>query len=173
VHLAQQLQCMIVSSNATLSHHEQAHKSLCYQQFLMFSHGDESRQPKPTRALMSCYAVLLLSCRLLLCLNFVCCLGAAEKQVLRDQAKTGGSSSKPKPANIIEKIISGRINKVDQCSASEIYDSSRCWQIPHCAALALCTTAGCSRVAAISRGFGHDSAIVNVPPATQTKAHLQ
>ena len=37
---------------------------------------------------------------------------AAEKQVLRDQAKAAGSGGKPKPANIIEKIISGRINKV-------------------------------------------------------------
>lgn len=41
----------------------------------------------------------------------------AEKQVLRDQAKSAGSSGKPKPANIIEKIISGRINKFyeDSC----------------------------------------------------------
>ena len=38
---------------------------------------------------------------------------AAEKQVLRDQAKSEGSKGKPKPANIIEKIISGRINKVN------------------------------------------------------------
>ncbi|DBA90441.1 TPA: Elongation factor, variant 4 [Trebouxia sp. C0004] len=41
----------------------------------------------------------------------------AEKQVLRDQAKSAGSGGKPKPANIIEKIISGRINKFyeDSC----------------------------------------------------------
>ncbi|KAL3154707.1 hypothetical protein ABBQ38_011256 [Trebouxia sp. C0009 RCD-2024] len=41
----------------------------------------------------------------------------AEKQVLRDQAKSEGSKGKPKPANIIEKIISGRINKFyeDSC----------------------------------------------------------
>ena len=37
---------------------------------------------------------------------------AAEKQVLRDQAKSGANKGKPKPANIIDKIISGRINKV-------------------------------------------------------------
>ena len=37
---------------------------------------------------------------------------AAEKQVLRDQAKSAGNRGKPKPAHIIEKIISGRINKV-------------------------------------------------------------
>ena len=37
---------------------------------------------------------------------------AAEKQVLRDQAKSEGNKGKPKPANIIDKIISGRISKV-------------------------------------------------------------
>jgi len=42
----------------------------------------------------------------------VCYCCAAEKQVLRDQAQSAGSGGKPKPANIIEKIISGRINKV-------------------------------------------------------------
>ena len=40
---------------------------------------------------------------------------AAEKQVLRDQASSSAKGGKPKPANIMEKIISGRINKV--CSA--------------------------------------------------------
>lgn len=41
----------------------------------------------------------------------------AEKQVLKDQAKTAGGGGKPKPANIIDKIISGRINKFyeDSC----------------------------------------------------------
>ena len=37
---------------------------------------------------------------------------AAEKQVLRDQANSQAKGGKPKPANIIEKIISGRVNKV-------------------------------------------------------------
>ena len=37
---------------------------------------------------------------------------AAEKQILRDQAKSEGNKGKPKPANIIDKIISGRISKV-------------------------------------------------------------
>ena len=49
---------------------------------------------------------------LIVCITAVCYCCAAEKQVLRDQAKSAGSSGKPKPANIIEKIISGRINKV-------------------------------------------------------------
>lgn len=44
---------------------------------------------------------------------------AAEKQVLRDQAKSEGSKGKPKPANIIDKIISGRINKVNSLHASK------------------------------------------------------
>ena len=49
---------------------------------------------------------------------------AAEKQVLRDQAKSKGNHGKPKPGNIIDKIISGRINKVNgllarmQCSSA-------------------------------------------------------
>jgi len=49
---------------------------------------------------------------LIVSITAVCYCCAAEKQVLRDQAKTAGSGGKPKPANIIEKIISGRINKV-------------------------------------------------------------
>ena len=50
---------------------------------------------------------------------------AAEKQVLRDQAKTAGGGGKPKPANIIDKIISGRINKVC-CHAMAVTEC--CWQ---------------------------------------------
>ena len=42
---------------------------------------------------------------------------AAEKQILRDQAKSEGNKGKPKPANIIDKIISGRINKVSSLHA--------------------------------------------------------
>lgn len=49
---------------------------------------------------------------LIVSITAVCYCCAAEKQVLRDQAKTAGSGGKPKPANIIEKIMSGRINKV-------------------------------------------------------------
>ena len=51
---------------------------------------------------------------------------AAEKQVLRDQASSQAKGAKPKPANIIEKIISGRVNKVcDSCIGTLWYVQHR------------------------------------------------
>lgn len=69
---------------------------------------------------------------------------AAEKQVLRDQAKSEGNKGKPKPAHIIDKIISGRISKVSglhivmncSCALSSAahHQQLHCttWHIPHC-----------------------------------------
>ena len=53
---------------------------------------------------------------------------AAEKQVLQDQAKSEGNKGKPKPANIIDKIIFGRINKVNSLHAGMKYPVCIAWQ---------------------------------------------